>query len=550
MPEKKIRVAMIAEDASNISASKAPDNHKVYINSNNDISVERPTLGVDWNIKDSIITKLGEKYPNNNDSIPQIYGFKINLDNSDPMTAMTYTNKNEGYTPISFTGLRSHVNYGSWETFIKDFMGCRPVAVYEDGTIYRYLNPEDYTKDVDGNPISTDAGYNIDAQGRVYDIMVEFKQRWYKIWQDQNDLCFNVANYKVDESYCSDAFMDPNGNIRKYLYVAAYVAAKRPIKKTGVNKLMSAFGANYCGEDMGAPYSWYNTGNRNKYKGYSEIQDILKQNNRYLFGYSHFIYLRFMAALVCKTLMIWYATGTLDPKGTAQALYNDMAMYNSGGTDHHPITGFFYNLENLVDTRNKGLFYIDKDVNDYIINHPTNEGKGCGIYQDKFFGIDMFLDSWQFPLFGLNLARKELFYKPNPPWVMSDTVTESCLQYRFQTIYMRYNWVRDNVKKFTSFNNVPIMDIKDDWWGEALATINTYMNSSFQYIYPYRADEFNSEEMQEEIGLHPQAQIGDKFVIGMQMWLGKWAFMNVQFYESISNIQGRIRFIRFNNETT
>lgn len=77
------------------------------------------------------------------------YGFKIDKSQTDPDNAVIYTNGAVGMTPAHMNFTTGSFDYGSWENawFIKN---SYPVALNFDGTEAYILDPDDYTKRLDG----------------------------------------------------------------------------------------------------------------------------------------------------------------------------------------------------------------------------------------------------------------------------------------------------------------------------------------------------------------------------------------------------------------
>ena len=77
------------------------------------------------------------------------YGFKIDMTNPDSDTAVTYTHDAVTMTPASMNFTTGVFDYGSWRDvwFVAD---SYPVALNLDGTEAYKLNPDDYTKKLDG----------------------------------------------------------------------------------------------------------------------------------------------------------------------------------------------------------------------------------------------------------------------------------------------------------------------------------------------------------------------------------------------------------------
>ena len=143
---------------------------------------------------------------------PIIYGFCINQDESDPDDRVVYLKDAVGMTPASMGS--TSFNYGSWQNV---FFMSKPCMLKYDGTVDYYLDPNDYSKKIDGTPSDiSDPSYN----GNV---MVEWPLIWYKFEYDENKNCyFYVSNKKVDDTYHCWCNYDCNNNIIEHFYNAAY----------------------------------------------------------------------------------------------------------------------------------------------------------------------------------------------------------------------------------------------------------------------------------------------------------------------------------------
>lgn len=189
------------------------------------------------------------------------YGISIDMNQDNPSTAVTYTGLAEGFTPLSCNLTDGSCNYGDWETIITNVFGCKP-CLY-NGTRFKYLNPNDYTKFEDG----TDASKYIDGTTGSYDVMVEFKRTWYKYSKEGNILTFEVSDYdRSDEGFVSSAFysMDKTATIKDYMYYSAYegfnvsnkirsLSGKTPtanVTYTNFRTYCKATGTNYGMEDI------------------------------------------------------------------------------------------------------------------------------------------------------------------------------------------------------------------------------------------------------------------------------------------------------------
>ena len=494
---RKLRFGVIAEDASNITHDTAPNAHTVYIDNENHLAVKRDNYGEHWNLKESIKSKIREEYNQSvQGTIKKRYGFKLDMNEADPMSAVEYIHDAVGFTPISFTDLRSSCDYGSWYDFIKNFIGCRPVALYEDGTVYRYLQDDDYTKDLDGNTIEIELGKNIDPAGKIYNIMVEFSQKWYHIWNDENGyLYFEIANYKVDDDWCCDAFLGPDGQPKEYLYMSAYFTQ---IQYLGGEEVYSS-----CKYDStnNSPYTTIAKNN------FYEMEILFEKQNKYMYGYSQYIYFRMILLLICKTTLINSPYGIMDPLNTIGTYIANIEYQSILYKDIKTIKQF--GPEN--DTSKVGLFFLDKDTNDNYKNTQVSDS----ILREKILGIDSLLSIGGEFLYGLAHAykRKDFFYKPNPPYYFQSNITQDLynktikhfIEYDYDSIITRTSW-GNSYKCFKAIGNILLPgDFAES------GSIFTYSNSNFTVTPPFSGPNPDSS-------LPNSSTINDKLTYGYTAW--------------------------------
>ena len=138
---------------------------------------------------------------------------------------------NENFTPAKMDYDKNKFDYGSWKnTFIMDLV--RPCMLYNQnakdaegnslcGQVMEYLDPEDYSKTIDGNSSHiADESCNANAMAQ-WDI----SRLWFKIveYLPKKYHCY-VANKKVDNNYKNFLQYDCDGNIKKYYYNAIFDA--------------------------------------------------------------------------------------------------------------------------------------------------------------------------------------------------------------------------------------------------------------------------------------------------------------------------------------
>ena len=138
---------------------------------------------------------------------------------------------NENFTPAKMDYDKNKFDYGSWKnTFIMDLV--RPCMLYNQnakdaegnslcGQVMEYLDPEDYSKTIDGNSSHiADESCNANAMAQ-WDI----SRLWFKIveYLPKKYHCY-VANKKVNNNYKNFLQYDCDGNIKKYYYNAMFDA--------------------------------------------------------------------------------------------------------------------------------------------------------------------------------------------------------------------------------------------------------------------------------------------------------------------------------------
>ena len=141
-----------------------------------------------------------------------IYGVKIDTTNSNPLTALTYTDMAVGFTPA--LGNNGTFNAGSWADRFP-FNAIKP-CLYKAGVVNYYLNPNNYAQKIDG---FTASDITSGADG---DVMVEFPKIWWKFETVGTDLYIRYSDTQVDETYKCLAHM--RGVTEKdFCYISAYM---------------------------------------------------------------------------------------------------------------------------------------------------------------------------------------------------------------------------------------------------------------------------------------------------------------------------------------
>ena len=177
---------------------------------------------------------------------PYVVGWEFNQSTHE----IVYTDDAVNFAPAKMNFDTDTFDYGSWEYswLIRDIKPC----VLKNGVVQYYLDPNDFSKKLDG----TDADIQSGADG---DVMIEFPMCYYKLYQDGANVGCKFSLIPQDGTWCSNAFLNKQGISQNTMYMAAYdgfeldgklrsLSRKAPtIKKTisAFRTLSTANGAGY-----------------------------------------------------------------------------------------------------------------------------------------------------------------------------------------------------------------------------------------------------------------------------------------------------------------
>lgn len=142
-----------------------------------------------------------------------IYGWHVDPDISDSSNAITYLKDAIGMIPASMGS--STFNYGSWQNA---FFMPKPCMLKSNGKVDYYLDPNDYTKKLDGTT-SDISNPNYDGNA-----MMQWPKIWFKYIKGvkEGQGYFYVANYKADGNYHCWCNYDSEDNEIDHFYTAIY----------------------------------------------------------------------------------------------------------------------------------------------------------------------------------------------------------------------------------------------------------------------------------------------------------------------------------------
>lgn len=145
-----------------------------------------------------------------------VYGFRINQNESDPSSMITYIEDNTNFASAYMDYSSAKFNYGDWDNawFIQML---KPCMLNYDGTVAYELDKKDYSKKTDGTPSDiTNTSFNGNA-------MVGIPKVYYKIVDNGDDTAdVYFSNKKVDNDYHCWSHLDNEGNEIDYCYMPIY----------------------------------------------------------------------------------------------------------------------------------------------------------------------------------------------------------------------------------------------------------------------------------------------------------------------------------------
>lgn len=241
-----------------------------------------------------------------------LYGFKIDQNESDPASMITYLDDcdNAQYASAYMDYTTDTFNYGDWENawFIKNL---KPCMLKYDGTVDYELNKDDYTKKINGTASDVANGsYGGNA-------MVGVPKVYWKIV----DNCDNTANIyfsdkQVDTDFHCWSHIDNNGKEIDYCYMPIYngsvVSSKlRSLSgRTPMNTVDGATEITYAkANNTGSNVIWYTELFNDRMLVNLLLLLIGKSTNtQKVFGNGHYTSTTYDASVLL-------ATGTMNDKG-------------------------------------------------------------------------------------------------------------------------------------------------------------------------------------------------------------------------------------------
>lgn len=144
-----------------------------------------------------------------------VFGYKLDKLNKSPSGRITGIEANEFYKSAYMDYSSDSFNYGDWKEafFLKQL---RVVMLRANGEVAEVLNPDDYTKTIEGNNSS------VAVTSGDLNCMVEFPIIYRKYVDLGNVAYCYISNQKIDEDYHAINFFNNAGVLKDKTYIGAY----------------------------------------------------------------------------------------------------------------------------------------------------------------------------------------------------------------------------------------------------------------------------------------------------------------------------------------
>ena len=213
--------AQIAYDAQgHITGSTAATTAQVNAIDSGITSTDVAQIGLN---KNNILSIQQEQITQNNEIATlreitncKLYGYRIDKQDTNPDTRVTYLYDAVGMTPAYMDFSGGSFNYGSWAD-IWFIAKNRPVALKYDGTVDYELSHTDFTKKIDGETAS-------DVSDSAYggNFMSEIPLVYVKRWEDTRYNYVVFCETKPNDDYLAQAHTNANGTVNPYIYLPMF----------------------------------------------------------------------------------------------------------------------------------------------------------------------------------------------------------------------------------------------------------------------------------------------------------------------------------------
>lgn len=146
----------------------------------------------------------------------QTYGVSIDLSNSNPETAVTYTDDAIGMVAGSPDWYKASI-----------FKNIKP-CLFKDGAVVDYLNPDNFAQFVDGTAADI-------TSGDSGDVMIEIPKTGYKITKSGTTLTVQVTDDPNKDGFSYKAHTRTEDGDRENLYIGAFLGSNKNSKLRSIS---------------------------------------------------------------------------------------------------------------------------------------------------------------------------------------------------------------------------------------------------------------------------------------------------------------------------
>ena len=339
---------------------------QIETNKNNILSIQQEQIVQNTDIA-TLRLALGTK----------IYGIRIDKQNVDPDTRVTYLYDAVGMTPAYMDFNSGSFNYGSWADiwFIKN---NRPIALKFDGTVDYELDHTDFTKKLDGTASDVsdpDYGGNF---------MSEMPTVYVKRWEDSRYNYIAFSDKQVNSDFLAQAHTNASDTVNSAIYLPMFKGWK-----DSDDKLRSLMGTYPTGNTTGTNEVTYASNNSAGW----QIWDKAK-----------------IDLIIDLIMLITKSTNCRAKIGNG-----DCQTYNASDTTNYGKMKSGYETDGTTRSASAQFYGSEgTDVTDYGKHHMI-----------AFYIEDLWGNRWERCL-GFNLVDNVYKVKMTPPYVLdSDSTYQS-----------------------------------------------------------------------------------------------------------------------------
>lgn len=147
-----------------------------------------------------------------------LFGYDLVKATPNPTARVTYPSDvdNAAFTPAAMNFTSGVFNYGSWNFNPGEKFMPRPCMLTYAGVVDHYLNPNDYTKKINGEPSKvSDSSFDGNA-------MMEWPKIYTKRWEENGVYHFRCSDTPQDDDWDCWCNYDRNNNQTNHFYTAIY----------------------------------------------------------------------------------------------------------------------------------------------------------------------------------------------------------------------------------------------------------------------------------------------------------------------------------------